>query len=180
MHALWFRCFVFQALLVKSETETNIKPASLKPINNDNPFEDRPPNKPGQYEYPVIFEPIQNIKLSRSTYQVTTIIDLTPYFEFFTNYNIHLVNFLRSLKDQSRVSFLANEWTDIDCMDRTKCTDSSLSKSGQERCRRRVLQFCMTRNQYYQISNATEYLQQTYEALVTRFLGIIDYLDDTL
>ena len=38
----------------------------------------------------------------------------------------------------------------------------------------------MTRNQYYQISNATEYLQQTYEALVTRFLGIIDYLDDTL
>ena len=197
MHALWFLCFVFRALHVKSEAETNIKPASIKPINNENPFEDRPPTKPGQYEYPVIFEPIQNIKLSRLTYQVTTIIDLTPYFEFFTNYNIHLVNFLRSLKDQSRVSFLAkhhpgfkakydprgnilNEWTDIDCRDRTRCTDSSLSKSERERCRRQVLQFSMTQNQYYQISNATEYLQQTYEALVTRFLGIIDYLDDTL
>ena len=38
--------------------------------------------KLGQYKYPVIFEPMRNIRLSISSYQVTTFVDLNPFFAF--------------------------------------------------------------------------------------------------
>ena len=47
-------------------------------------------------------------------------------------------------------------------------------------CDRVVFQFCTTQRQYYQITNATQHLQTTFLTLKNRFLGIIDYWDETL
>ena len=47
-------------------------------------------------------------------------------------------------------------------------------------CDRLVFQFCMSQRQYYQITNATQHLQTTFLTLKNRFLGIIDYWDETL
>ena len=56
-------------------------------IDNDNLYAEPRQLKQGQYLYPVIFEPIKNIRLSISSYQVTTFVDLGP-----------TLNTLRSMK----------------------------------------------------------------------------------
>ena len=81
-----------------------VKAETFRPIDNDNLYESI---KQGQYKNPVIFEPIKNIRLSISSYQVTTFIDLTPYFEYFESYEGYLHGFLKDLADQSKMSFLA-------------------------------------------------------------------------
>ena len=62
-------------------------------IDNDNLYAEPRQLKQGQYLYPVIFEPIKNIRLSISSYQVTTFVDLGPYFEYFEEYERYLNNF---------------------------------------------------------------------------------------
>ena len=54
-------------------------------INNRDPYKDREPEV-GQLSYPVIFEPIQNVEFSRSVYKVTSMIDFTPYVDYFKKY----------------------------------------------------------------------------------------------
>ena len=46
-------------------------------------------------------------------------------------------------------------------------------------CHRLVFQFCMSQRQYYQITNATKHLQTTFLTLKNKFLGMIDYWDET-
>ena len=49
----------------------------------------------------------KNIRLSISSYQVTTFVDLGPYFEYFESYERYLNNFIVDLSDRSRMSHLA-------------------------------------------------------------------------
>ena len=51
----------------------------------------------GQGKYPVIFEPLQNIQASRSTYKVTSFIDFEPYLQYFHNFKMYLAAFKTSL-----------------------------------------------------------------------------------
>ena len=46
-------------------------------INNANPYQGVSV-KEGHGKYPVIFEPLQNVQTSRSTYKVTSFMDFTP------------------------------------------------------------------------------------------------------
>ena len=47
-------------------------------------------------------------------------------------------------------------------------------------CQRLVFQFCMMQRQYFQITNATMHLQNTFCTLKSKFLGMINCWDDTL
>ena len=49
-------------------------------------------------KYPVIFEPLQNVQTSRSTYKVTSFIDFTPYLEYFQQFEKYLEAFKTSIK----------------------------------------------------------------------------------
>ena len=150
-----------------------VKAETFQPIDNDNLYE---AIKPGQYKYPVIFEPIKNIRLSISSYQVTKFIDLTPYFEYFESYEGYLDGFLRDLANQSKMSFLArfhdqamelggdfapSELDEVDCKQQTLCEEHSNSKL----CKRLLFNFCMTRRQYYQVTNYTVHIKETFMAL---------------
>ena len=73
-------------------------------IDNDDLYTEPHKLKQGQSLYPVIFEPIKNIRLSISSYQVTTFVDLGPYFEYFESYERYLNNFIVDLSDSSRMS----------------------------------------------------------------------------
>ena len=165
-----------------------VKAETFWPIDNDNLYESI---KPGQYKNPVIFEPIKNIRLSISSYQVTMFIDLTPYFEYFESYEGYLDGFLKDLADQSKMSFLArfhhqaaelggdfvsNELDKVDCEQQTLCEKHSNSKI----CQRLLFSFCMTQRQYYQVTNSTVHIKETFMALKNKFLGMIDYMDETL
>ena len=160
-------------------------------IDNDDLYAEHRKLKQGQYLYPVIFEPIKNIRLSISSYQVTTFVDLGPYFEYFKDYERYLNNFIVNLSDRSRMSYLAKYHHDAGKLrhryprtelDRINCEQPVHCNrhSNKPMCDRIVFQFCMSQRQYYQITNATVHLQNTFLALKNKFLGMIDYWDETL
>ena len=58
---------------------TKVEELLTREINNENPYlGEQPVVFKGQKAYPVLFEPIKFIKLSRSTYKVTSFLDFTP------------------------------------------------------------------------------------------------------
>ena len=64
----------------KREIQENITKTRLtQKIDNSNPYQSIQPILPGQQAYPVQFEPLAHIRLSRSTYKVTTFIEFKPY-----------------------------------------------------------------------------------------------------
>ena len=173
---------------IEKQNDKGRKKANFKAIDNDDLYKTI---KTGQYKYPVIFEPVRNIRLSISSYQVMTFIDLTPYFQYFENYKEYLNGFLEDLTDQSKMSYLAryhhrakelekdvspNELEEMDCKSQMCCEGHSNLKL----CQRLLFSFCMTQRQYLQITNATVHIQENFMALKTKFLGMIDYLDETL
>ena len=66
-------------------------------IDNRSPYQGMPITE-GRGKYPVIFEPLQNIQASRSTYKVTSFIDFEPYLQYFQNFEVYLVAFKASLE----------------------------------------------------------------------------------
>ena len=52
---------------------------------------------PGMHEDLVIFKPLSQIQLSRSTYKVTSFVDLAPYMQSFKKAEPYLVNFTNDL-----------------------------------------------------------------------------------
>ena len=66
-------------------------------INNANPYQGITITE-GHGKYPVIFEPLQNVQTSRSTYKVTSFIDFTPYLEYFQQFEECLEAFKTSIK----------------------------------------------------------------------------------
>ena len=66
-------------------------------INNANPYQGITVTE-GHGKYPVIFEPLQNVQTSRSTYKVTSFIDFTPYLEYCQQFERYLEAFKASIK----------------------------------------------------------------------------------
>ena len=64
-------------------------------INNANPYQGVTVTE-GHGKYPVIFEPLQNVQTSRSTYQQ---IDFTPYLEYFQQFERYLEAFKSSINN---------------------------------------------------------------------------------
>ena len=66
-------------------------------INNANPYQGVTVTE-GHGKYPVIFEPMQNIQTSHSTYKVTSFINFTQYLEYFQRFKRYLETFKASMK----------------------------------------------------------------------------------
>ena len=66
----------------KQEVLQNKHARKEKQIDNRNPYQDKKPEL-GGLTYPVIFEPIQNVEFSRSVNKITSMVDFTPYVEYF-------------------------------------------------------------------------------------------------
>ena len=57
-----------------------------------------PENKQG-WLHPVIFEPKKEIQLTRSSYQVTTLLDFMPFMNGFLSVQAYIKNFKKDIKD---------------------------------------------------------------------------------
>ena len=66
-------------------------------INNNNPYDGIPPVKPRRGRQSVIFEPLQNVQMSRSEFHVTSFIDFQTYLDYFHNYEGYLDKFMDSI-----------------------------------------------------------------------------------
>ena len=69
----------------------------LHTINNQNPYQGVPVTE-GHERYSVIFEPLQNVQTSQSTFKVTSLIDFTPYLEYFCNFERYLAAFKQGIE----------------------------------------------------------------------------------
>ena len=78
------------------ETKPTDRPQTHK-INNRNPYEGLPPVEPGKGRQSVIFEPLQNVQMSRSNFQVTSFIDFQLYIGYFDNYEEYLNRFIETV-----------------------------------------------------------------------------------
>ena len=76
-----------------------------KPIDNKNPYQDRTPEV-GGLTYPVIFEPVQNVEFSRSVYKITSIVDFSPYVEYFRKYEQYITKLYRDLRKEEKVKII--------------------------------------------------------------------------
>ena len=65
----------------------------------------------GNGRYPVIFEPLQNVQTSRSTFKVTSFIDFTPYLDYFHSFEQYLAAFKASI-DFLEEDAIMNEFRD--------------------------------------------------------------------
>ena len=169
-------------------------------INNANPYKGVTMTEE-HGKYPVIFEPLQNVQTSRSTYKVTSFIDFTPYLEYFQQFERYLEAFKTSIKafendpvlQEFREQTMAatNERTGEACRHYPVCyTQSILFKlrieqlealarqRERERCMARHMQACLVLRQFEYILNVTEYVNENYLRVKEKFLRAIDYVEN--
>ena len=64
---------------------------------------DKPPVKSNQWVHSVIFEPLPKVKLTRSSYQVTTFLDFHPFIDGFEKVNDYIKQFKKDLDNPEYV-----------------------------------------------------------------------------
>ena len=68
-------------------------------IHNENPYQGLDITREGHGKYSIIFEPLQNIQMSRSTYRVTSFIDFDPHLQYFANFELYIKKFTENLRN---------------------------------------------------------------------------------
>ena len=91
----------------RSKWETTVTPNQQEPLGHVKMSEEHK-IKVGNRIEPVIFEPQRKIKLSRSTYKVTSYVDFKPYKQSFKQFGQYMGKFLLDLRDPHYVSTLYN------------------------------------------------------------------------
>ena len=169
-------------------------------INNANPYQGVTITE-GHGKYPVIFEPLQNVQTSRSTYKVTSFIDFTPYLEYFQQFERYLEAFKASIGTFENDPVLQEfrEETIAATSDkrgeacrhypicyvqpllyrlRFEQAQQAAYRQQRERCMARHMQACLVLKQFEYILNVTEHVNENYLRVKERFLKAIDYVEN--
>ena len=173
----------------------------MQNIDNDNPYQNVQPVLPGQQPYPVQFEPLAHIRLSRSTYKVTTFIEFKPYINSFRNFQVYLETFLEDLADSTKTTgfskilsrhlgpvrnenLVTTALTTNDCnlTPSEICAQPVNRKAGDsvislQECQSQVQLICRAKLQFHAIVNATNYIRTAYKQVKEEFLSVIDHLE---
>ena len=175
--------------------------SKIHTINNQSPYQGMPITE-GRGKYPVIFEPLQNIQASRSTYKVTSFIDFEPYLQYFNNFETYLAAFKVSLvamendpvmKEFTRRAHAATTAGQGDpCSSHARCYTPVLTykpidrrqqsiayKRLRDQCLSRHMQACLTLKQFEYINNVTDLIDNSYQIVKRKFLQAIDYVADS-
>ena len=171
-------------------------------IDNQNPYQGMPIRE-GRGKYPVIFEPLQNIQASRSTYKVTSFIDFEPYLQYFQNFETYLAAFKGSLeamgndpvmREYTRVAQSATTAGQGDpCNSHARCPTRPILtyrpidprqqamayKQKRDQCITKHLQACLTLKQITYITNVTDLIDNSYQIVKRKFLQAIAYVADS-
>ena len=185
----------------KREIQENITKTRLtQTIDNSNPYQSIQPILPGQQAYPVQFEPLAHIRLSRSTYKVTTFIEFKPYISSFLRFQRFLELFLADLVDPNRVSIykhiLGGHMTPQErtlittVITRDKCSQTQEEVCSEEtvkvderqilsqaECKKQFQLICRAVRQFKATTRAAEYIRRTFNEIKREFLSVIDHLE---
>ena len=132
--------------------------------------------KAGSRIEPIIFEPQRKIKLSRSTYKVTSYVDFKPYKQAFKQFGQYMRKFLADLRDPRYVATLYKAGTN----------ERDPSDKGEEEeiktfftnnaCTQLTYQ-CRIQNQFIQLKNEVNKVNQIYQETYRKFLRAIDHME---
>ena len=156
-----------------------------KPINNKNPYKDRTATV-GGYTYPVIFEPIQNVEFSRSVYRITSVVDFSPYVEFFQKYDQYITKLYRDLRKEEKVKLITNPFRllkernytsylplqleNVDC-DKPEICEVNPHKD----CYHWFVSICMSQKHYKQLLKETGHVKEVFDTLKKSFYEVINH-----
>ena len=195
-------------LIVVANSHTTLEPQTkeeriqqmlTKEIDNNNPYDSPKMIMKGQHMYPVLFEPIKHIKLSRSTYKVTSFIDFTPHIRTFDNFEKYLDQVIQDMQNPSKVGMLRylkvkyshpafkDKETWIETFSKTlteQCDNRSimlkkckaLRDNYLSECYGDAMLVCNLRRRYNRLLNVTQYIQQDFADVKKRFLQAIDHV----
>ena len=189
-----------KAPTVGTDTSREKHNPGVHTINNVNPYQGLTVTK-GHGKYPVIFEPLQNVQTSRSTYKVTSFIDFTPYLDYFQQFEAYLEAFKASIKAfennpvlqefREEIRVVPPGKTEEVCKDYPICSVQTIyyklqmeqmrayaERREQQRCVARHMQACLALKQFEYILNVTEYVNENYLRVKEKFLRAIDYVED--
>ena len=131
--------------------------------------------KVGNRIEPVIFEPQRKIKLSRSTYKVTSYLDFKPYKDSFKQFGQYIRRFLIDLQDPNYISTLYNA-------DRPKGQPLVRRGAGvkslfiEASCKQAKYR-CRIQNQFLQLKKEAYKINQIYTEAYRKFLRAIDHME---
>ena len=165
-----------------------IKQRLTQNIDNSNPYLGIKPIVPGQQPNSILFEPMVHIRLSRSTYKVTSFIEFAPYIQSFVNFEKYLDQFVKDIQDLARVSGFFNLLTqhrstilsnsqarefskfiqDHPCgkgrNNPTKVCKYNPTRGGWDRhaCIRQYDMVCRTKSQFKAVADTALYINQVF------------------
>ena len=195
---------IFGLVALNSTKECHGQPEGLlaHTIDNNNPYDRIPPVKPRRGQQSMIFEPLQNVQMSRSKFQVTSFIDFQTYLDYFHNYEGYLDKFMDSIlkvpQQPLYQRFMRDKVGDVSahpgtCDQPPRCRDPSetyhnafdsqgrthwIRENHESLCRNRHIHACLVQCQFDRLLNMTQYLHQNYYRVKERFLESIDYVED--
>ena len=179
----WKIYILLATILPLAETENNQRrynPETTMTPNPQQPFEHEEMSeehkiKVGNKIEPVIFEPQRKIKLSRSTYKVTSYVDLKPYKQSFKQFGQYMGKFLVNLRDLQYVSTLYNaggqEGDPVIRRGAGAKTFFTEATCWQPTCK------CRLQNQFIQLKREAAKINQIYLETYRKFLRAIDHME---
>ena len=159
-------------------------------IDNERPYMRNKEVRKGDRLYPVVFEPIKNIRLSRSTYKVTSFIEFRPYIDSMDRFD----RVLRDLKvdignpnhfmEQEQIYTLSQgqriDVTNPDIV-RLLCDKEDMGRYCDKEpqidsvCMLQRELLCRTARHIYSIVQNINYIEKSFHQIRNEFLSAIDY-----
>ena len=179
----WKAYILFATILPLVKTENNQRGHKLETttiLNPQQPFgqiemsEEHKIKVSNRIE-PVIFEPQRKIRLSRSTYKVTSYVDFKPYKQSFKQFGQYMDTFLDNLQDPHYISTLYNT-------ERQEGNPFIRRGSGVKTffstapCRQTTYK-CRLQNQFIQLKREATKINQIYLEIYKKFLRAIDHME---
>ena len=179
----WKAYILFATILPLVKTENNQRGHKLETTTIPNPqqpfgqkeMSEEHKIKVGNRIEPVIFEPQQKIKLSRSTYKVTSYVDFKPYKQSFKQFGQYIDKLLVDLQDPHYVSTLCNiERQEGDPFVRRGTGVKTFFSTAP--CKQTTYK-CRLQNQFIQLKREATKINQIYLETYKKFLRAIDHME---
>ena len=132
--------------------------------------------KVGNKIEPIIFEPQCKIKLSRSTYKVTSYVDFKPYKQAFKQLGQYIRKFLADLHDPQYVDTLYKVGTNKGYSSNRREENKTNIFFTDGICTQSTYQ-CRIQNQFIQLRNEANKVHQIYLETYRKFLRAIDHME---
>ena len=132
--------------------------------------------KVGNKIEPIIFEPQRKIKLSRSTYKVTSYVDFKPYKQAFKQFGQYIRKFLADLHDPRYVDTLYKVGTKTGYSSNRREENKTNIFFTDGICTQSTYQ-CRIQNQFIQLRNEANKVHQIYLETYRKFLRAIDHME---